>query len=125
MSNFEVIARMSIRPGRVEEFKRQAAEMIRLTQEQDTRTLRYDWFVDEAALECEVHEAYLDEPGFLEHNQHIMAARELLFREDADNHRMSVYTPISPQLHGLFEKHAGGVAAFSLLQGLELSGAVT
>lgn len=125
MSNFEVIARMTIRPGQVEGFKRQAAELIRLTQEEDTRTLRYDWYVDETTMECEVHEAYLDEQGLIEHNQHVMAAREQLFREYADNHRMSVYAAISPYLAGLFRKHAGGVGAFTLLQGLEVPGAVT
>lgn len=123
MSDFEVIARFTIRPDRLEGFKRQAAELIRLTREQDTRTLRYDWFVDEATLEGEVHEAYIDEQGLIEHNQHVMAAREVLFREYADNHRMSVFAPISPYLAGLFEKHAGGVAAFTFVQGLEVAGA--
>jgi len=29
---------------------------------------------------CEVHEAYASEQGFMEHNQHIAKAREILFR---------------------------------------------
>ena len=50
MSNLEVIARLTIRPGQLEGFKAQAAEIMRLTREQDSRTLRYDGFIDEDAM---------------------------------------------------------------------------
>jgi quinol monooxygenase YgiN len=119
MSNLEVIARMRIRPGKVEEFRQQAAEMMRLSRERDTRTLRYDWFVDEPHLACEVHELYVDEAGLIEHGDHVADARNALFRDSADDHRMSVYGPISPHMRELFAKHAGGVGAFTFLQGLE------
>jgi len=120
MSNLEVIAQMRIRPGEMEGFRRQAAEMVRLTCELDTGTLRYDWYVDEEAMACEVHELYVDESGMVEHNRHVMEAREQLFRDHASDHRMSIYGPITPHLTELFAKHAGGVAAFSLLQGLDV-----
>ena len=42
---FEVSAHMTVRPGQLEGFKQQAAECIRITKEQDTQTLRYDWFL--------------------------------------------------------------------------------
>src|SRR5689334_715628 len=45
MSHLELRARMSIRPGQLEGFKAQAAELMRLTRELDTQTLRYDWFL--------------------------------------------------------------------------------
>ena len=57
---FEVTARLKVREGEVEGFKRQAAEIIRLTGELDTRTVRYDWFLSEDETECEVREAYVD-----------------------------------------------------------------
>ena len=44
---FEVTARLKIRDGELEGFKRQAAEMMRIAREKDTRTLRYDWFVSD------------------------------------------------------------------------------
>jgi len=120
MSNLEVTAHLRIRPGQMEGFKKQAAELVRLSRELDTKTLRYDWYVDEDALACEVHELYVDESGLIEHNQHVVEARELLFRKYASDHRMSVYGPISPHLTDLFAKHAGGVAAFTFLQGLDV-----
>jgi len=41
MSHFELHAHLKIRPGQLEGFKAQAAELIRITREQDTKTLRY------------------------------------------------------------------------------------
>ena len=63
MSKLEVSARMTIRKGKLEEFKHQAAECIRQTKEKDTRTLRYDWFLRSDETECEIHEAYQSSEG--------------------------------------------------------------
>jgi hypothetical protein len=103
----------------MERFKARAAELVRLTRERDTQTIRYDWFIDEAAMECEVHELYLSEQGLMEHNQHIMEARKLLFEDAASDHRMAVFGAISPELKSLFDKHAGGVSRFSFVEGLQ------
>jgi quinol monooxygenase YgiN len=114
-----VTAHMKIRPGQRDGFTAQVAEILRLTRDNDTQTLRYDWFIDGDGTECEVHEAYRSERGLIEHNAHVMAARELLFEEYASDHHMSVYGAISPQLRDLFTKHAGGVREFVFLEGLE------
>src|SRR5215475_3280426 len=119
MANLELHAHLKIRPGQLEGFTTQAAEIMRLTREQDTHTLRYDWFLNEDQTECEVHEAYLSEQGLIEHNQHVVEARNALFMDYAFDHRMSVYGEISQQLSDLFKKHAGGVSKFSFVQGLE------
>jgi quinol monooxygenase YgiN len=124
MSHLELIAHLKIRPGQLEGFKTRAAELVRLTRELDTQTLRYDWFIDEVGMECEVHELYLSEQGLMEHNHHIMEARSLLFKEAAFDHRMAVFGEISPELGNLFDKHAGGVSRFSFFQGLQVSPAV-
>ena len=121
MSHLEMIAHLKIRPGQLEGFKAQAAEILRLTREQDTQTLRYDWFVNEERLECEVHELYQSEQGLIEHNQHVMEARAVLFRDYAYDHRMSAYGQISPELRALGQKHAGGISECSRFQGLELA----
>jgi quinol monooxygenase YgiN len=117
--HLEVIARARVRPAQLEGFKTQAAEILRLAQEKDTQTLRYDWFLNEDKTECEVHEAYLSEEGLVEHNQHVVAVRDAWFRDFAFDHRMSVYGEISQHLSELFNQHAGGVSKFSFVQGLE------
>lgn len=118
-SKLEVIARLRVRPGQWAGFQAQVAEILRLTQDQDIETLRYDWFVNQDETECEVHEAYLSEDGLIQHNAHVMRARDILFRDYAFDHRMAVYGQISTHLHDLFMKHAGGVDEFTLVQGLE------
>jgi quinol monooxygenase YgiN len=124
MSHLELHAHLAIRPGQLEGFKTQAAEMVRITREQDTKTLRYDWFINEDGTECEVHEAYLNEEGLFEHNIHIMAAREVLFRDYAFDHRMIAFGEVSQKFRELAIKHAGGITVYPFFQGLEAAAAV-
>jgi quinol monooxygenase YgiN len=120
----EVIARLQVRPGQLEGFRTQVAEILRLTREQDTHTIRYDWFTNGDETECEVHEAYVTEEGLIEHNDHVVEARDALFTDYAYGHHMSVYGEISQHLGDLFDKHAGGVSRFSFVHGLERATAV-
>lgn len=122
--HLELHAHLKIRPGQLEGFRARAEEIMRITQEQDTKTLRYDWFVNGKGTECEVHEAYVDEAGLVEHNQHVMDARADLFERYAFDHRMVAFGQVSQQLRDLGTKHAGGLAVYSFLQGLEAAAAV-
>jgi len=107
---FEVMARLKIRDGELDGFKQQAAEVMRLARELDTKTLRYDWFIDADATECEVREVYLDADGLFEHNTHVVEARDKLFRDHAYGHDMTIYGEPSPALAELMERMAGHVA---------------
>jgi quinol monooxygenase YgiN len=71
---FEVTAQLKIRDGELEGFRQHAAEMMRLTREKDTKTLRYDWFISDDGTQCEVREDYADADGLLEHAQHVREA---------------------------------------------------
>ena len=117
---FEVTARLKIRDGQIEGFMRQAAEMMRLTRELDTRTVRYDWFLSADRTEVEVREAYVDADGLVEHAFHVKEAREELFREYAYDHDMTIYGEPSPKLAELLERLKAHVAfnQFSRLQEL-------
>jgi quinol monooxygenase YgiN len=95
---------MTVRPGQLEGFTRQAAECVRITREQDTHTLRYDWFLSSDG-ECEVREAYTGPEGLLEHNRNIVEARTTLFRDYADNHFMTFYGEPIPELVALLKAH--------------------
>ena len=95
---FEVMARLKIRDGELEGFKQQAAEMMRLTRDKDTKTLRYDWFLSDDGTECEVREGYVDADGLIEHAHHVAEAREELFRDFAYDHNMTLYGEPSPAL---------------------------
>ena len=119
MATFEVSAHMKVRPGQLEGFKKQAAELIRITREKDTRTLRYDWFLSTDGTECEVREAYTGPEGLIEHNAHIVDARTRLFRDFADGHFMTLYGEPSQPLIDLLKKHAAGFTWFRFVEGLE------
>ena len=118
---FEVTARVTIREGQLEGFKRQAAEMMKQAKEKDTKTLRYDWFLSNDGKECEVRETYVDADGLLEHAQHVFEARDKLFRDYADGHVMTLYGEPSPALAALMEKLEGAVTfkRYGFFQGFE------
>lgn len=118
MSHLELRAQMTVRPGRLEGFKAQAAEIMRLTRELDTGTQRYDWFTSEDGTRCEVHEEYESEQGLFEHNEHVMAARATFFRDFADGHHMTAYGEVSQRLVDLSKVHAGGLDRYAFLGGL-------
>jgi quinol monooxygenase YgiN len=72
MRTLEVIARLKIRPGKLEAFKSQVDEILRSTRAKDTHTLRCDFFVNADGTDCEVHEAFPDEQGLIEHKMNTM-----------------------------------------------------
>ena len=119
MAPLEVHAHLKIRPGVLKGFRAQAAELLRLSRELDTQTVRYDWFINAEGTECEVHEAYPSDEGLIEHNTHVMAARAVLFEKYAYDHRMTAFGEVSEELMQLGRKHAGGLAVYSFLQGIE------
>jgi quinol monooxygenase YgiN len=121
MTKFDVSARMKVREGVLDGFKKQAAECIRVTREKDTRTLRYDWFLSEDETECEIREAYVDADGFLEHRAHVGEALNTLFAEFADAHNVTVYGEASPELVEFANANMppGSVLWYRFLEGLE------
>jgi quinol monooxygenase YgiN len=123
MNRLEVIAHLKVRPGQLDGFKKQAAELLRLANEQDTGTLRYDWFISRDGDECEVHEAYASSESMMEHAAHIAEARNKMFAEFAEDHVVAVFGEPSPQFVAMVEgmQKAGHVRVtwFSFLQGLE------
>lgn len=65
------IARQRIHPGKLDEFKRLAAECMRSAREKDTGTLQYDFYFNADETECIVVERYRDSAAFLEHTQNL------------------------------------------------------
>jgi quinol monooxygenase YgiN len=119
MSEFEVRAQLKLREGQLEGFKRQAAEMMRVTKEKDTGTLAYDWFLSNDGTECEVREAYVHPDALVEHAFHVREARDEMFAEYAYDHKMAFYGEPSPRLLELVNKIGVNVTYFTLLQALE------
>ena len=121
MAHLELSAHMKVRAGCLEGFQKQAAELIRITNEKDTQTIRYDWFISTDGTECEVREAYTGPDGLIEHNHHILEARTKLFKDYADDHFMTIYGDPSQSLLDLLSTHKVGFKWFTFFQGLDRS----
>lgn len=120
MDNLEVIARLKIRPGEQDGFRSQVAEILRVTREQDSHTLRCDWFINDDETECEVHELFSDEQGLIEHKLNTMEATVVLFRDYAFDHHSTIYGEVSQDfIHLVAERMGAAPTVFSFQQGLE------
>lgn len=116
----EVSAMMKVRDGKLNGFKEQAAEIIRLAKEKDTKTLRYDWFLSKDGTECEVREVYESSEGLIEHRMHIVEALKKLFSEFAEGHAVKIYGDLSPQLTEMLNGLKNvNIKRYSFLQGFE------
>ena len=124
MSHLELQAQLKIRPGQLEPFKAQAAEIVRLARERDTQTLRFDWFLSADGTQCEVHEIYESDAAFFEHTQHIMEARARLFRDCIAGHQVAAYGDVPQRLVDMANVHGSGLERYAFLQGLQLEPAV-
>ncbi len=122
MSMLEVSARLKVRPGQLEGFKQQAAEIVRLARERDTGTLRYDWFLSSDGTQCEVREAYVSSDALIEHRMHIAEALDKMFAEFAEDHTVYMFGDVSPELREMVNvRLAGKVKAsfYSFFRGFE------
>jgi quinol monooxygenase YgiN len=64
-------SRIVIHEGKLEEFKRLAAQCVEIVRTKDTGTLEYDLFLNADGAECFVHERYRDSAAGLEHMANI------------------------------------------------------
>ncbi|MHA2038593.1 MAG: putative quinol monooxygenase [Promethearchaeota archaeon] len=96
-SKLQISAIFKIPEGKIEEFKQQANECIKLSKEKDPGTLRYDWFISSDQSECEIREEYKDSEAVI---QHMMNLGPILTKLSAEfpMESLTVYGDPSPQL---------------------------
>jgi quinol monooxygenase YgiN len=71
-------SRIVIREGKLEEFKRLAAQCMEIVGTNETGTLEYDLFLNADGTDCFVHERYRDSAAGLEHMINIGSMMEPL-----------------------------------------------
>src|SRR5262245_19058397 len=96
MSEIRVIARLKIRDGKLEEFKRVAEKCMQSVRARDSGTLQYDWFFSDDHSECVVHERYRDSKAALEHNANLVETLRELF--DSCSGSCEIFGTPSPEL---------------------------
>ena len=116
LSKLQSSAVIKIPEGMLEEFKQQAAEIIKLAKEKDTGTLRYDWFLNSDQTECEVREEYKNSEALIEHIGNLGANISKLFNDFPIGH-FNLYGDPSPQLLEMIK--GKGLKVYSFLQGFK------
>ena len=96
MSALQVTARLTIREGRLADFKEVAARCMQSVREKDTGTLQYDWFFNDDETECVVRETYRDSSAILEHIANLGETMGALL--DTADMELEVYGSPSPEL---------------------------
>lgn len=71
MDKLQTSTHMRIQPGKLDEFKQIAAQMLAVTEAKDTGTLQYDWFLNNEQTVSVIHEAYEDSEALLAHLAHL------------------------------------------------------
>jgi quinol monooxygenase YgiN len=107
-------ARQVIHDGKLEEFKRLAAQCVEIVRTRDTGTLEYELFLNADGTECFVHERYRDSAAGLEHMANIGPMMKPL-SEVCTTTGEVCGTP-SPELRGALEK--AGVRIYAPFQAL-------
>jgi len=96
-NKLEISAIMKIPKGKLEEFKKLAAESIRLSKERDTGTLKYDIYISSDETECEVREEYKNSEAVIEHMVNLSETLENAFIDFPIVH-VNIYGDPSPEL---------------------------
>ena len=104
MTEIQGIAKLTIHPGKLDEFKRLAAECMESVRSKDTGTLQYDWFFNSEESECVVVEKYRDSDALLEHITHLGKTLGAMFKTCSAS-GMICGTP-SPELNKALEGSA-------------------
>jgi quinol monooxygenase YgiN len=71
VSELQGIARFKFHEGKLEEFKRLAAQCMEIVRTKDTGTLQYDIYFNDDESECIVYERYRDSAALIEHAAHL------------------------------------------------------
>ena len=118
MSKIQVSAKMKIREGMLEGFKRQATGCIQQAKEKDPGTLQFDWFISTDKTECEIREMYESSEAFLAHLSNLSELLLILYEKFASDHSVIIYGDPSPELLTKVKARGVDTKFFSFLQGL-------
>ncbi len=80
MNEIQGIARRKILDGKLEEFKRVAAQCMQVVRTRDTGTLQYASYFNEDQTECLVLERYRDVQSLLQHQNNLGGLMDALLK---------------------------------------------
>lgn len=103
MGSIRLRAVFDVHEGRMEAFKAIARALLEGVREKDPGTMAYDWYLDEQARRCVVHEHYADSAAGIAHLEN---AGALLGRLAAEVTVVAVeaYGDPSPEARAAFDR---------------------
>lgn len=107
-------ARLVIREGKLEEFKRLVAETMEVVRTQDPGTIEYNVYLNAEGTEAFVHERFRDSAAGMAHSANIAGLMQAFL--DVATITGEVCGNPTPQLREALE--AGGVTVYAPLQSL-------
>ena len=114
MSELQGIARFRFYEGKVEEYKRLAAQAMEIVRTQDTGTLQYDTYFNQDQSEAVVLERFRDSQALIEHSEHLADLMEpILATGDVAGELLG---DLSPELRAKME--GAPVGLFTLYQAM-------
>ena len=96
--NVILAVEFAIVPGRFEDFKTVAAEMIEATQHNEPGTLNYEWAISDDRQVCHVYERFRDSVAVMTHMERFNANFAARFGETVKLVRFVVYGRPSAQV---------------------------
>ena len=107
---------LSIKEGKLENFKSIVNTMIEITEVNEPNTLVYEYHINEAGTECHLLETFKDSDAFMAHLANVGHLFDTLF-ESAIIARAKIFGSPSTELKQVLEPL--GVEYFSYLNGIE------
>ena len=114
MKEIQLMARLKIHDGKLEEFKVVAASPLEIVREKDNGVRQYDWFLSADQSECVVRERYVDSQAVLDHLA--IVGDQLGALVGLSDLSLELYGDVSPELRQALDTFNPSV--FSYLQGL-------
>ena len=96
--NVILAVEFAIIPGRFEDFKTLAAEIIEATQHNEPGTLNYEWAISDDRQVCHVYERYRDSAAVMTHLESFGANFAVRLMEAVTPARLVVYGTPSAQV---------------------------
>jgi quinol monooxygenase YgiN len=97
VSELQGVARIKLHEGKLEEFKRVAAQCLEIVRTKDTGTLQYDVYFNDDQSECIVLERYRNSEALIEHAAHLGDLNEAIVATDWSPASSSVSRPQSSE----------------------------
>ena len=107
---------LSIKEGKLEDFKSIVSTMVETTNLNEPNTLVYEWYINEDGSECHLLETFKDSDAFMVHLGNVGHMFDTLF-ESATMTRAKIYGSPCPELQQALDPL--GVEYFAHLNGIE------